>query len=45
MMDEPKSWALVGLNIEQAHGIARVDRDQVLSGKTDRVDIRYRIFD
>ena len=40
-----KMWLLVSLQPEQAHGVPRVDRSHVLSGKTGRVDVRYRRLD
>jgi putative transposase len=40
-----KKWPLAGQQPEQAHGVPRVDRSHVLSGKTGRVDVRYRRLD
>src|SRR5579859_7222025 len=41
----PKRGPLASLQPEQAHGVPRVDRSHVLSGKTGRVDVRYSCLD
>src|SRR5215472_2085069 len=45
LLGETKKWPLASQQPEQAHGVPRVDCSHVLSGKTGRVDVRYRRLD